>query len=248
MKLILYRIYQFTVMLPVLLTATVAAALLTIVGPLVGFGKWAGYYPQHWWARLFCAMTLVRVKVSGRENISRDTSYVFVANHQGAYDIFSIAGWLNHNFRWMMKAPLRRIPLVGYACEKAGQIYVDNSTPGRLRGTMKRAEQLLSHGMSLVVFPEGARTLDGRMHRFKKGAYVLASEFRLPVVPITIDGSFRVLPRTGLLPKWGVIRLTIHKPVYPDPEQGHDMQALIELTATAVESALPPEEQRRRQG
>ena len=52
---------------------------------------------------------------------------------------------------------------------------------------MKRAEQLLSHGMSLVVFPEGARTLDGRMHRFKKGAYVLASEFRLPVVPITID-------------------------------------------------------------
>lgn len=244
MKLLLYRIYQFTLMWPLMLAATIVTALLTIVGSMCGLGRWAGYWPQHVWARVMCLLTLVRVTVSGRENIAPRTSYVFVANHQGAYDIFSIAGWLDHNFRWMMKASLRRIPLVGYACEKGHQIYVDKSTPGRLRNTMKRAEQLLSHGMSLVVFPEGARTLDGRMHRFKKGAYVLASEFSLPVVPITIDGSYAVLPRTGKLPRWGHIHLTIHKPIHPDPQQGHDMASLIETSAEAVESALPASQRR----
>lgn len=239
MKLLLYRIYQLTVMLPLLLVATVLTALSTIIGSFIGFGRWAGYYPQHWWSRVFCYLTLVRVTVKGRENIDKNTSYVFVANHQGAYDIFSIAGWLNHDFRWMMKASLRKIPLVGYACEKGKQIYVDNSTTGSLRNTMMRAESLLSHGMSLVVFPEGARTLDGRMHRFKKGAFVLASEFNLPVVPITVDGSFNVLPRTGIIPRWGHIKLTIHPAIHPDPTKGHDMATLIEQSANIVESALP---------
>lgn len=244
MKLFLYRLYLLVVALPVLLAVTVLTSLVTIAGPFFGAGSWSGYYPMHFWARVFCVMTLVRVRVRGRENIDRATSYVFVANHQGAYDIFSIAGWLNHNFRWMMKASLRRIPLVGYACEKSHQIYVDNTSPSRLRTTMERAEQVLSRGMSLVVFPEGARTLDGRMHNFKKGAFLLASEFRLPVVPVTVDGSYDVMRRTTMIPHWGTIRLTIGKPIEPHPTQGHDMSALIECSAAAVESNLPQAQRR----
>lgn len=234
----LYRIYQFIIMMPLMLVATVITALVTIIGSSLGGGRWWGYYPEVWWSRIMCALTLVRVKVTGRDNIDPNTSYVFVANHQGAYDIFSIYAYLGHNFRWMMKQSLRKIPLVGLACEKAHQIYVDNSTPSALRQTMARAEKVLSGGMSLVVFPEGARTWDGRMRRFKRGAYMLATEFNLPVVPVTIDGAFHVMPRFKKLPHWGTIKLHIHRPIMP-PAEGYDLPALMQESFDTIASALP---------
>lgn len=238
---ILYRIYQLLVMLPVLLVATVLTAVVVILATVIGLGRWGGYYPPVVWARLFLAMTLVKVRVRGRENIDSKTSYVFVANHQSAYDIFTVYALLHHNFRWMMKKELRKIPLVGFACEKSHQIYVDNSTPSALKRTMDRAESLLRHGMSLVIFPEGARTLDGRMHRFKRGAFMLADEFRLPVVPLTIDGAYDVLPRTGRIPRPGRITLTIHPPVYPGKNGHGDIARLMERSRQAIQSALPVE-------
>lgn len=234
---IFYRIYQFLIMMPLLLVATVIAAVVTIAGCALGGGRWWGYWPAHVWGRIFCILTLVRVRVHGRENIDSDTSYVFVANHQGAYDIFSIYGYLNHNFRWMMKAGLRSIPLVGYACERSHQIYVDKSSPSNLRKTMARAEKLLAGGMSIVVFPEGARTWDGKIHDFRRGAFFLAQEFSLPVVPITIDGAFHVMPRFRKLPRWGTIDITIHRPICPSGE-GHDMPGLISASHDAIASAL----------
>jgi len=108
--LILYRIYQVVVMLPVLLVLTILTATATILFSAIGLGRSMGYYLPEWWARAFCALTLVRVRVRGRENIRQGQSYVFVANHQGAYDIFAIYGYLGHNFRWMMKKSLEAHP------------------------------------------------------------------------------------------------------------------------------------------
>lgn len=88
MRLFLYRIYQLFIMAPLLLAATIVAALVTIIGCSLGGGRWWGYYPAHWWGRIFCILSLVRVSVRGRENIDPKVSYVFVANHQSAYDIF----------------------------------------------------------------------------------------------------------------------------------------------------------------
>ena len=90
--LVLYRIYQLFIMVPLMLATTLFAALVTAIGCMSGSSRFWGYWPAHIWARICCALTLVRVKVFGRENIDPHTSYVFVANHQGAYDIFSIYG------------------------------------------------------------------------------------------------------------------------------------------------------------
>ena len=227
-------------MVPVLLVVTILAALLTIVGSMLGAQRSLGYWPGHIWARIFCAMSFVRVRVRGRSNISKGTSYVFVANHQGAYDIFAIYGYLNHNFRWMMKKALEKIPFVGYSCRVSGHIYVDNSTPSAVARTMADAERQLSHGMSVVVFPEGARSRDGRMHSFRRGAFKLATEFSLPVVPITIDGAYRVMRRGSILPHWGTINLTIHQPIEPSAETGrHELTELLERSEQAIASALP---------
>ncbi|MDE6173377.1 MAG: 1-acyl-sn-glycerol-3-phosphate acyltransferase, partial [Bacteroides sp.] len=224
-----------------LLVVTIVAALSTILGSMLGFSRSMGYWPGHIWARIFCFVSFVRVKVSGRENIDARTSYVFVANHQGAYDIFSIYGYLGHNFRWMMKKGLMKIPLGGYSCKASGHILVDNSTPSATRTTMATAKKQLSGGMSVVVFPEGARTTDGRMHPFRRGAYSLAMEFGLPVVPVTIDGSFQILPRTD---KWihrHRMILTIHDPIPPKGQGTENIKATMAEAYVAVESALPEE-------
>ncbi len=240
--LLLYRIYLICIGLPILLVVTIIAALTTIIGSMLGGSHAFGYWPGHIWARIFCAVCLIRVKVQGRENIDKKTSYVFVANHQGAFDIFAIYGFLNHNFRWMMKKGLRTIPLVGYSCYVSGHIYVDNSSPSAVRQTMATAEKRLAGGMSVVVFPEGARTLDGRMHPFRRGAYQLAMEFGLPVVPITIDGAYKVLRRGSSLPRPGVIRLTIHPAIHA-PEGGrHELDSLMKQSYAAIASSLPEEQ------
>ena len=233
---ILYRIYQIVVMMPVLLVATFLAALFTTIGSLIGLHRTWGYYPAHIWARLFCFMTFVRVSVTGRENIDKKTSYVFVANHQGAYDIFAIYGYLNHNFKWMMKKSLEKIPFVGYACKKAGHIMVDKSSPAAVQRTMEMAEKQLRGGMSLVVFPEGSRSKTGKMARFKKGAFALATEFGLPIVPITMDGAYDVMPRAAKLPRPGHIRVTIHRPM---SVADASMSELMDASYEAIHSALP---------
>lgn len=226
-------------MCPLLLVLTALTATVTILSSMAGMSRSIGYYAPVVWARLFCLLTWVRVSVSGRENISHGTSYVFVANHQGAYDIFSIYGYLGHQFRWMMKKSLEKIPLVGYSCRVSGHIYVDNSSPAAVRETMETAEKRLAGGMSVVVFPEGSRTLTGRMGRFKRGAYMLATEFGLPVVPITIDGAYSVMPRRAKLPRPGHIKLTIHKPILADAGGKHDLARLMEESREAIASALP---------
>lgn len=235
-----YRIYQFLVMIPLLAVLTVLAASVTIIGSVLGASRSMGYWPGHLWARAFCMLSLVKVRVRGRENIDRRTSYVFVANHQGAYDIFAIYGYLGHNFRWMMKKSLERIPFVGFSCRVSGHIYVDNSSPSATAHTMATAEKQLSGGMSVVVFPEGSRSRDGRMHAFRRGAFKLATEFSLPVVPVTIDGAYSVMPRGTVLPRPGSITLTIHAPIHASSETGrHELSELMERSADAIASALP---------
>ncbi|MDE5642637.1 MAG: 1-acyl-sn-glycerol-3-phosphate acyltransferase [Muribaculaceae bacterium] len=235
---IFYRIYQIFIMLPLLLILTVLASLATVAGCSLGGGRWWGYYPAHYWAKCWCWLAFIRVSVRGRENIIEGNSYVFVANHQSAYDIFSVYGYLGHQFRWMMKKSLEKIPLVGFACRKAGHIYVDRHSPAAVRQTMQTAEKQLAGGMSVVVFPEGSRTKDGHTHSFRRGAYMLAMEFSLPVVPVTIDGAYDVLPPDALLMRPGRIVLTIHKPIQAG-EGGHDLNQLMEQSRQAIISALP---------
>lgn len=201
-------------------------AFFTSIGSIIFGGNWWGYYPPHIWAKCWCALFFVKVEVQNKELIDRQTSYVFIANHQSAYDIFSIYGYLNHNFKWMMKKSLERIPFVGLACRCAGHIMVDRSSASAVKNTMDKAKSTLKEGMSLVVFPEGARTWDGHMRTFKKGAFKLAVDFNLPLVPITINGAFEVMPRYSYLIKPHKITLTIHKPIMPTAE-GHNIENVI---------------------
>lgn len=241
----LYRIYQLCIALPIIAVFTVITAVSVIMGCSVGNGHFWGYYPGKWWAQLIVRVLLLPVKVEGRERLAKGQSYVFVANHQGAFDIFLIYGFLGRNFKWMMKRQLRNVPFVGKACEAAHHIFVDKRGPSKIRETYDRARATLRGGMSLVVFPEGARTFTGHMGTFKRGAFMLADDLQLPVVPLTINGSFNVMPRTRDMKwvLWHPLRLTIHEPIAPVGKGTDNIKRQEELSYKAVMSSLVPEYQ-----
>ena len=237
---ILYITYQVCFALPILLVLTILTALVTIIGSLIGGAHIWGYYPGKIWSQLICYILLIPVEVHGREKIHKRTSYVFVPNHQGAFDIFLIYGFLGRNFKWMMKHQLRKVPFIGIACEYSHQIFVDKRGPRKIKETYDKARETLHGGMSLVVFPEGARSFTGHMGVFKRGAFMLADELQLPVVPLTINGSFDVMPRMRDMHwvTWSPLSLTIHEPIYPIG-QGKDNVANVEQKSyEAVMSAI----------
>ncbi len=240
MKFLLF-IYQWLILAPIFVVVTFVTALITMIGTFCAGTHFWGYYPAHLWSKFVCIMTFVRVKVVGRENIDPKQSYIFVANHQGAYDIWSIYGYLNHNFKWLMKKELENIFMVGPACRRAGHVFVDDTSIHSIKETITKAEQQLRDGMSLVIFPEGSRSWDGKMIPFKRGAFMLAAEFNLPVVPITIDGSFKALPRFTYNFRPAKITLHIHKPIFPG-EKGFNTKTLLNQCYTTIESALPEED------
>lgn len=213
MKRTLIFVYQLFIWLPVFLVITILTALTVSVGCFCGGERFFSYYPAVWWSKLVCIITLCPVKVTGREKLSRKQSYVFVANHQSAFDIFLIFGYLGQPIKWIMKKSLRKIPFVGKACELAGFIFVDNSSPKAAAKTIEEAKAKLKNGTSVVLFPEGSRTQTGRMDRFKKGAYQMALDLKLPIVSITLNGPYEVMPIHSYLIYPQKMEMIIHDPI-----------------------------------
>ena len=241
----LYRLYQLVICLPILLLASMITSLVTVIGCMIGNGHFWGYYPGKCWAWLWIRLLLLPVSVDGREHLVPRQSYVFVANHQGAFDIFLIYGFLGRNFKWMMKRALSRVPVLGLACRYSHQIFVDRSSVSRIRETYDKARDILREGMSLVVFPEGARTFTGHLGFFRRGAFALADELQLPVCPLTINGSFDIMPRMrdGHWVVWHPLRLTIHKPLQPVGKGRENIEYLKDESYKSVMSGLEPQYQ-----
>ena len=241
---ILYKVYQLFIALPIIFVATVLTSLITILGGFINAHVF-GYYPGRIWSKVVLRVLLLPIHVEGREHLQPRQSYVFVANHQGPVDIFLIYGYLGRNFKWMMKKALRKMPLVGVACEKARHIFVDKSGSKAIKETIDKARATLQNGTSLVVFPEGSRSFTGHMGLFRKGAFQLADDLQLPVVPVTIDGSFDVLTRMAgfNFVHWHPLRLVIHKPIPPVGEGKEDIKHTMEEAYRVIMNSLPERHQ-----
>lgn len=241
----IYKIYQLLIVLPIGLLITGVASLLLIVGSVCGFPGWSAKVFGRFWAWSILRLLLLPVTVEGRENVEAGKSYVFMANHQGAFDIFLVYGFLHHEFKWMMKKSLFDIPLVGAACRRAGFIAVDKSSRRGIVNTMVQAREVLQGGASLCMFPEGARTFTGHMGVFRRGGFQLADTLQLPIVPMTIDGAFDVLPRMKgfSFVNYHPLRLVIHKPLYPECKGADNIKRMMDESYDIIMSALPERHQ-----
>lgn len=241
----LYRAYQLLVALPLGLLVTILCSLTMIVSALVGFPGFAANVVGSFWAWSIVRLLLLPVTVEGRENVQKGQSYVFMANHQGSFDIMLVYGFLHHEFKWMMKRELLDIPLIGMACRKVGFISVDKRTRRAIAQTMIDARNALQGGASLCLFPEGARTFTGHMGFFRRGGFQLADTLQLPIIPMTIDGAFDVLPRTkgfGFV-NHHRLRLVIHKPLYPESKGAENIQRMMDESYKIIMAGLPEHHQ-----
>lgn len=216
---VLYIIYQYLIALPIFIVLTILTAVVTMAAIPWKNAEWL-HKLQQFWARSFCRLLFLPVEVEGLENIQPKTSYVFVSNHQSMTDVFVIYGWLPVIFKWIMKKELRKVPLVGAACKAAGHIYIDRSNKMASMRSIAEAERIVKDGVCVVIFPEGTRTLTGEVGRFKRGAFSIATDLNLPIVPISLSGCYEVMPRTRFYAKWHRVKMTVGKPIdvsaYPE--------------------------------
>ena len=190
---VLYILYQYLIGFPLIVLSTLFTAVFTIICFPWKNGK-APRAVQVFWSCSVIRLLLLPIKVTGRENVDPKQSYVFVANHQSFLDVFAVYGWLPNNFKWLMKKEIRRVPFVGTACAVAGHIFVDRSNPRAALQSMEKVKKELVDGISTVIFPEGTRTKTGEIGRFKQGAFKIAMDMELPVVPITLNGFYKAMP------------------------------------------------------
>ncbi len=233
---ILYILYQYLIGFPLIIVATLFTALFTIVCFPWKNGK-APRAVQVFWSRSVLWFLLVPIKVTGKENVNPKQSYVFVANHQSFLDVFAVYGWLPNNFKWLMKKELRKVPFVGTACKVAGHIFVDRTNPRAALQSMELIKKELVDGISTVIFPEGTRTKTGEMGRFKQGAFKIAMDLNLPVVPISLSGFYDAMPRNHFyVSPHARVHLNIGKPI--DLSQFADINEAMEYLRTQVQQGM----------
>jgi 1-acyl-sn-glycerol-3-phosphate acyltransferase len=166
------------------------------------------------WSWLILKTTGVRVTVEGLERITPGTTYVFVSNHQSIYDTPVIFASLPYQLRIIAKESLARFPVLGWHLRRGGHLFVDRRHPDRA-GILRRWRALVSEGLSLIIYAEGTRSATGHVARFKGGSFLLAIEAGLPIVPIAVIGTRKVMPKGRLETRPGDVRLIIHDPIQP---------------------------------
>lgn len=238
MKKIALVLYELFIFLPILVLATIITAVTVMIGCMVGNRNFWGYYPPKYWSKIVCRAALCRIKVVKKGTLDPNQSYVFVPNHQSAFDIFLIYGYLGQNIKWVQKQELRKIPFVGKASEIAGHVFVDQSNLRSMKETITKAQAQLGKGTSMTIFPEGARTKTGKMGRFKRGAFVIAKEMNLPIVPVTVNGPFDVMKIHTYLIRPGKMELIIHEPIPTTDLTDEDMPEFITNVRETVHSGL----------
>ncbi len=180
------------------------------------------------WSKLIIWLTGVKVVVNGLEHLDRNNPQVLVANHQGSFDIWALSSQLPIQFRWVVKKELFKIPALGGAMRAAGDISLDRSNPRQAMKDIKLGLERLKQGRSLIVFPEGTRTRDGKVGEFKAGALLLAFQSRVPIVPVSIKGSFDIMPKNSIWLHPQTIWITIHPPVSVKSLSRQDKKAIPE--------------------
>jgi 1-acyl-sn-glycerol-3-phosphate acyltransferase len=194
-------------------------ATLLISLPIILFSPFSRtgksiYHLARLWAIFICYVNRIKIRTHGRDQLDRQRSYVIIANHQSHYDSPALAiGLAGMQLCWIAKRELRNIPLFGHCLRVMHTIFIDRSDRESAITSIQQGLRQVPAGVSVICFAEGTRSADGRIGPFKKGGFAAAMENGLPLLPITINGSRRVLPKGSLVFNSGTIELSIGAPI-----------------------------------
>ncbi len=198
-------------LIPAISVYTVVLGTASLVSSLFDRRGDFGHKCARAWSWLILKTSGVRVEVSGLERLDPSRSYICAANHQSIYDIPIVFAALPLQLRIISKDSIGRVPFLGWHLQRTGHLLIDRSKSGA--GTMKKLARLVRQRHSLIIFPEGTRSIDGSVAKFKGGSFLIAVDAGLPVVPISIQGSRHVMFRGRLMVCPGTVSVTIHQPI-----------------------------------
>ncbi len=205
---------------------------------LVKPGKFS-YFIMKMWNKTVAKLMGLRFSLSGVENLDTSKSYIITPNHQGLADILAIVSTLPVRFRWVVKRELFKIPVWGLALWATGAIPIDRSNSATAIARLnKEKDEKLKDGWSVVIYPEGTRTPDGNLKDFKKGAFMMAVQTGIPILPVVCNGAFKVLPKKTLAFRPGHIELNICPPILTQGLSEKDVPELMSRTRQAILAKL----------
>lgn len=196
------------------------------------------YSPVRMFIRAGLAMVGVRVEVTGIEKLDPNQTYIFTPNHQSLIEVPLFVTYLGRNPAYLGKKEVFKYPVFGFGIRLIGVVPVDRSNSPAAVESAKVATENLRGGKSYVVYPEGTRSRDGRMLPFKKGAFMMAIDAGVPVVPITVSGATRIMPKAEIKVFPSTVRITIHDPIDTAGYSKDNVVELMERTRAKIFSAL----------
>lgn len=234
-----YQLYVWLIFFPLIVVLTFVFSSLTAISSYLVNPHFASRVFGANWAKCLGLLTPIRVEVQGAEHAQSDRSYVVVCNHQSMYDILVVYGWLRLDMKWVMKAELRKVPFIGMGCEKAGHIFVNRRSHKQAAEAINAALERLGDGIGILFFPEGTRSNDGRLLPFKKGAFRVAIDQQIPLLPVTVVGTKEIIPNKTLKLFPGKATMVIHPAIETKGLSNDDLAELMEKSRRSIASALP---------
>jgi 1-acyl-sn-glycerol-3-phosphate acyltransferase len=198
-------------LIPVIAVYTIVLGTISILSSIFDSSGDFGHRCARLWSRLILATTGVRVRVTGAERLNPAQSYVLASNHQSIYDIPILFASLPLQLRIVAKSSLGSFPFLGWHLLRTGHLLVNRKKPGA--DIVQKMRRLVSEAHSLIVFPEGTRSLDGRVGRFKKGSFLVAMDAGLPIVPVSVSGSRQIMMKGRLMVCPGAVEVVVHDPI-----------------------------------
>ena len=227
-------------LIPAITLYTVVLGAASIVSSVIDRRGYFAHACARAWSWLILKTTGVRVAVEGLDRITPGKTYVFVSNHQSIYDTPVVFASLPYQLRIIAKESLARFPVLGWHLRRGGHLFVDRGHPDR-GGILRRWRALVSEGLSLLIYAEGTRSPDGHVAHFKAGSFLLAIEAGLPIVPLAVIGTRRVMPKGRLRTEPADVRLVVHDPIPPpaiETPTVRDARALAARVHAVVANAV----------
>jgi 1-acyl-sn-glycerol-3-phosphate acyltransferase len=193
------------------------------------------------WAYIMLAVSFVRTEIRNIDKIHKGTSYIIISNHQSHYDIITLVTTLGIQYRWIIKKEILKLPIFGYALYASRNIFIDRSNTASAIESINRGFERLPKGVSVMVFAEGTRSPDGQIHEFKKAGFVMAFQRKIPILPVTINGSRRVMRKGSFTVNPGKIQVVIGDPIDTSGYTTDTIQDLINKTRQTIIANFDPE-------
>jgi 1-acyl-sn-glycerol-3-phosphate acyltransferase len=226
----------FYLALPFFLLDTILCSALGVVAMLLDRSGSLYHTIFRFWSRSALRLFRVKVAVRGREHLDGASSYIYMPNHSSYLDISVLGAVIPDTFRFILKEELTKIPVFGWALRASPHIIIQRSDARNAMAGIEKAARDIAAGASVVIFPEGTRTKDGRLGEFKRGGFMLATKSGVPIVPVAISGTYALLPRTDWRVKPGRVEVIIGHPISNpmNPDRVAE-RAIMEETRARVE-------------